>query len=519
MPEKLVLVVVDALHPAMLQRAIDDGSAPTFAALAERGKLVRDCVSSFPSVTPVACSEMLTGVGPGDHWVMGMNWYHRLESRYIEYGSSFEATRVFGLFRAMYDLVYNMNLGHLSWEQRTVFESLGDAGVRTACTPFLIFRGRSRHEVSLEGLTKRALGAVNFRHAVWAPDEFFYGDVYASRETECVGNFGRPGTRDDYAACVSEELVRDGAYDFLLFALPDNDFYSHRHGPDSSDRSIARADEAFARIVEAGGGFDAFLRENAVIVTGDHAQTEISDGLPLVESLSEDWRVLQPNEDQPENAEIAVSPTSRAGAVYMLEDPRRRPVTQERLRAHLREMDGVDLVAWLSDADGMPVTREGVGLGDADAVEAVVERDGRELRFRPGGLVRDRRGARWKLRGDAEALDADVSRGRFDAERYPDALARLWSALVSPHAGDLLISAADGYECVDWGGVTHIGGGSHGSLARDDSLTPLLFVGCGPEEPASHPQWALRDLSSVILEHFGLFSDGGRREQAAGVAT
>ena len=61
---------------------------------------------------------MMTGVGPGEHWVMGMNWYHRLERRYIEYGSSFEATRTFGLFRAMYDLVYNMNLDHLSWETR-----------------------------------------------------------------------------------------------------------------------------------------------------------------------------------------------------------------------------------------------------------------------------------------------------------------------------------------------------------------------------------------------------------------
>ena len=81
-------------------------------------ELVEDMVSSFPSVTPVCCSEMLTGVGPGKHGVMGMNWFHRLERRYIEYGSSFEATRTFGLFRAMYDLVYNMNLDHLSWETR-----------------------------------------------------------------------------------------------------------------------------------------------------------------------------------------------------------------------------------------------------------------------------------------------------------------------------------------------------------------------------------------------------------------
>ena len=48
-----------------------------------------------------------------------MNWYHRAERRYVEYGSSFEATRAFGLFRSLYDTVYNMNMAHLSHEVET----------------------------------------------------------------------------------------------------------------------------------------------------------------------------------------------------------------------------------------------------------------------------------------------------------------------------------------------------------------------------------------------------------------
>ena len=505
MAKKLVLAVVDAMHPGMLRKTIDSGEAPTFAALEERGKMVDDCVSSFPSVTPVACSEMLTGVGPGDHWVMGMNWYHRVERRYIEYGSSFEATRTFGLFRSMYDLVYNMNLDHLSWEAQTVFERLGDAGVRTASTPFLIYRGRRRHELGLEGLARRALAVANFRHAVYAPDEFFYGDLYASRPTGCTSNMGRPGTRDEYSACVGEELVRESAYDFLLFALPDNDFYSHRHGPDAQTESIAKADVNFARLVEAGGGLDAFLRDHAVILTADHAQTAIEQGLPLAEALAEDWRVLEPNAERPEEAEIAVSPTSRAGAVYILGNGPGHAQAHERVTAKLRELAGVDLVTWLAGADGKPLVRTGVGLGDdAGGAEAVVSSNGHELRFRPGSRHRDRRGAEWDLSGDSGALAAEVSGGRFDSERYPDALARLWSALTSPHAGDVLVSAADGYECVDWGGVSHVGGGSHGALSREDSLAPLLFVGCGPRRPRRNPQWALRDLAPVILGHFGV---------------
>jgi hypothetical protein len=303
-------------------------------------------------------------------------------------------------------------------------------------------------------------------------------------------------------------LVREGAYDFLLFALPDNDFYSHRHGPNATVKSIAKADTNFARIVDAGGGLDSFLDQHAVILTSDHAQTSIEHGLPLADDLAEDWQVLQPNADRPEEAEIAVSPTSRAAAVYILDPGSSQPATHERLRLRLRDMDGADLVAWLADPEGAPLVRSGVGLPRVDPIHAVVERNGFELRFRPGGQLRDLRGNGWNLSGQPEALAADVTRGRFETDTYPDALARLWSALTSPHAGDVLISAADGFECVDWGGISHAGGGSHGSLGRGDSLSPALFVGCGPKEVAKQEQWALRDLAPIILDHFGVRSRG-----------
>src|SRR6201999_100459 len=104
--------------------------------------------------------------------------------RYFEYGSSLEATRAFGVFRALYDLVYNINLAHLSPEIETLWERLDDARARTACTPYLISRGRHRHEVSLDGLMRRAVDAtrLKFRHHTGGPRELFYGALYASQE-------------------------------------------------------------------------------------------------------------------------------------------------------------------------------------------------------------------------------------------------------------------------------------------------------------------------------------------------
>jgi Type I phosphodiesterase / nucleotide pyrophosphatase len=501
--KKLILTYVDSLRTDMLLHAVDAGRAPTFAALLDRGVFVPDCVSSFPSVTPTACAEMVSGEAADGHWISGMNWYHRLERRYVEYGSSMEASRAFGVFRVLYDLVYNMNLAHLNPGAETLFEQLDDAGLRTACTPFLVYRGRHRHQVSLDGLLRRAVDAtrLKFRHHTWGPAELFYGDLYASREVPCKST-SIPGTRDGYSACCAAELLKDDAFDFLLFSLPDNDHYSHRHGPQASVESIAKADHCFAKLVDAGGGLDAFLARYAVILVADHAQTPVHRGLPLAELLGRDWSVLQPSEVAPEQAQLAISPTGRAAHVYLLPGDGDR-ADPETVREALAAIEGVDLVCWLEDGSGRPLARSGSGSPPFDAT-AAIESSERRLRFRPGKEVGDLRGGRWELTGDLDTIEARVENGVLRSEAFPDPLARVWSALNGPHAGDFVLSLSPGYEAVDWGGVSHAGGGSHGSLHSDDSLGPLLFVGCGPGDANDRAQWTLRDVAPVVLDHFGL---------------
>ncbi len=134
----------------------------------------------------------------------------------------------------------------------------------------------------------------------------------------------------------------------------------------------------------------------------------------------------------------------------------------------------------------------------------MVERGGQAVRFRPGNEFDDLRGGRWELEGELSVLEATIADGRLRSETYPDPLARVWSALTAPHAGDFVVSLAPGFEAVDWGGVTHAGGGSHGALHAGDSLGPLLFVGCGPASADERDQWTLRDVAPVVRKHFGL---------------
>jgi hypothetical protein len=508
-PPKLVLCVIDAMAPEMLVRAAESGAAPVLATLMQRGLYIPDCVAAFPSVTPVCAASIVTGTAQDEHHIPGMNWYLRdsEESRYVEYGSSLRAAQRFGIARQLTDTVYNMNRAHLSPRTLTVFETLDDANVRTAGTTYLMYRGRHRHEPQRDTTLARLLAGTFARHPVMGPRELFYADVFASRRTGCRSTLGMPGVRDRHSGCVSAYMVEHDLFDFLLLSLPDNDWHSHKRGPDGQLTSIAAADLQLARVMEVAGGVDEFLAEHALIVMADHSQAPVTTTIDLQGELGE-LGVLQPdnanllgaltgtrtssssrNDVEPR---IAVCPSQRAAMVYALHPPERDAMRASVVTRALA-IEGVDLIAWLArDAHDRPL--EGV----------ISSPDRGELRFAPGGDLCDARGARWHLDGEPSVLHAAVHRGEstLSTPTYPDALSRLWSALTCPTSGEVLLSAAPGYEFIDWGGAAHVGGGSHGSLHVSDSLAPLVLYGVDlPRHPPG--QWAIRDVAPLVTAHFG----------------
>jgi hypothetical protein len=347
-----------------------------------------------------------------------------------------------------------------------------------------MYRGRHRHPASGESALARLVAATLFRHAVWGPRELFYADLFASRETGCRSQLGLPGARDQHAGCVGAFLVEHDLCDFLLLSLPDNDTHSHAAGPGGQVDSLTLADAELQRLADAAGGLDAFLDEHAIIVMADHSHSAIEHRASLRSGFG-DLRVLAPNDPRPELAHIAVCPGWRSGMVYVLDEEHRERITRRAARLAQR-IPGVDLV----------IRRAGE--------EAVVCSPRGELRFAPGTGAADLAGRRWSFAGELRAVGARVEDGILRSEDYPDPLGRVWSALHCENAGEVLLSAAPGYEFTDWGGVDHVGGGSHGSLHRGDSLGTLVFAGAGPQDADERPQWGLQDIAPLILGHFGL---------------
>ncbi|CAA9531521.1 MAG: hypothetical protein AVDCRST_MAG67-4310 [uncultured Solirubrobacteraceae bacterium] len=481
-PAKLILTVIDGMKPTMVQRAMSSGDAPALKAIADRGQYVPGCAAAFPSVTPVCAATIATGVLQDVHEIPSMNWYSRAEQRYVEYGSSFSASRRFGLNRQLVDTIFNMNATHLSPDVPTVFETLDDTEqVRTAGTTYLIYRGRHEHEISRDFALTRAASQL-FKRSALGPRELFYADIFASRKTSCWSRMGLPGMRDQHAGCVGSYLVENDLFDFMLLSLPDNDAHSHKNGPHAQIQSIAAADAELWRVMEAGGGTDAFLDEHAMIVMADHSHSSIERRIDLTGAFA-DWRVLPPSGAGARHAELALCPAQRSAMIYLLLEARESALTSVVERA--RAIEGVDLVMWW----------------DAERVRIGGERG--ELSFAPGDEVADARGRRWSVDGELDTLLAHVEDGVLHCDNYPDGLTRVWAAMNCPTSGDVLLSAEPAYEFPDWGNRAHVRGGSHGSLHRVDSLGALLFCGVPAPPQRTDGNWSIADVAPMIIEHFG----------------
>jgi hypothetical protein len=274
----------------------------------------------------------------------------------------------------------------------------------------------------------------------YGPKRFFFYNLFESDATGApLAVFGRAqGSIDAYAAAVGRWLVTRDGFDFLVYYLPDYDFASHAHGPDEAFEALGRSDAAIGALLDAAGGPEEFLDRYAVVFCSDHGQTHVDRNVRLQEPFASD-------------ADVLVTASNRAGMLYRL------PGCKLDSRQLALRLDGFE------------------------AAETVLFREGDEV-------IARRDGEDFRVDRDAELFE------------YPDGGMRAWAAVNNPNAGELIVSAAPGYEFADLAGRHHAGGGSHGSLRRGDSEVPMLTIGL-----ESQPQ-SIVEIAPAVLQHFGVES-------------
>jgi predicted AlkP superfamily pyrophosphatase or phosphodiesterase len=459
-PKGLILCIIDGLTPAMLERGLDEARLPALGLLSECGSYTRG-TTTFPSVTPVCLTSIATGAHPDVHGVPHLVWYHRQERRVVEYGSSFAAVRAAGTRRSIRDSIFAMTHEHLSREAVTVFEALEDEGLDCGAINFTCYRGRTRHAIKLPVPT----GRNRWYEAAWGPRRFFFFNIYESDPTGApLAIRSRPeGSIDAYAATIGRWLVTRDGFDFLVFYLPDYDYASHIVGPEGALAALERADASVGELMAAAGGPEEFLDRYAIVVCSDHGQTRIDRVASLQDSFA-DLEVFSGRRgSHPADADVVVTASNRSGMVYSLDG---RPARD--LAERLDGAPSVDVVLFREDG------------------QAVARRDGAEVRFFPDN-------GSWRIAGDEQVLDAD---------RYPNPFERSWCALQCPNAGEVIVSAAAGWEFEDLGRRHHAGGGSHGSLLAGDSTVPMIAAGF--DEPPLPEDPSVTELAPLALAHFGV---------------
>jgi len=429
---RVIVLLADGARPDTLRDALDSGELPAIERMRREGAM-HELTSVFPSVTGPAYAPMLMGRFPGPVGLPGLRWHDRSHtaSRFPDYSRSYVG--------------YQMGEvdGDLDPAAPTIFELVHDSTAALS----VITRGLPKH---------RQLLRLDLRSAFRAITTHFRGDVARWLEVD----------RDISRAVIAH--ATDDPARFLFAAFPGVDKTSHADGhagprPRQALRIVDDTVAALREHLETQGEW----KDTWLWVTSDHGHSSVERHEDLAQVVEDaGFRVLAHPKVLRRRPTAAVMVSGNAMAhVYCHLDRRERPfgaglgANEQRLAAALVERESVDLLLVPMDRDRCAVrSRRG---------DAVVR--GRAGRF---GYERGT--------GDPLGIGHDLSwvtpDEAYDATRdtdYPDSIVQVASMTASPRAGDLILSAARGWDLrARFEPIPHRS--AHGALHREHMLVPFV---------------------------------------------
>ena len=428
----VIIIVADGARPDTLAEWIDAGQLPALAGLRAVGGR-HTITTCFPSVTGPAYLPFLCGRHPAPIGLPGLRWLDR--SRCVARGWGHARSYV----------------GH---EMRKVDTDL-DPAVPTAFE--LVPGSLGALSVIRRGLGRRDRLGTDFRSAFRTARIHFTGDVGGWLDT------------DRKIADSVARRVREGRPRFVFAALTGVDKTSHQRG--HRDPLVLDAlriiDGLVARLLadaDAKGRAEGLL----LLVVSDHGHSPVSAHEDLA-GLVASWghRVIAHPWMLRTRPTVGVMVSGNAMAHLYLEPARReRPGwidLEPRWRALLDRLlarPSVDL-ALLPVEPGRTIV-----AARARGRAVVIEHHGR-YGYEPvdgdplglGGPVRD--------------ADEDDAWARTRDGDYPDALVQIARIAGAPRSGDVILSAARGWDFrATYEPIPHVS--SHGALHREHMLVPLL---------------------------------------------
>jgi len=298
---------------------------------------------------------------------------------------------------------------------------------------------------------------------------------------------------DRETAEVIVRRMREERPDFVFAAFTGVDKASHARGHDDPlvNEAMHIVDDAAARLradAEQGGWWD----ETHLWIVSDHGHSAVHThedlaavvGATGLRTVAHPWSAgIAPD------AAVMVSGNAMAHLYLELDQCERPwwPALSERhggLADALLEREAVDLML-------LPMCGARCAVRSAQRGSAIVERKGTTYRYRRESG--DPLGIRADFEGSADEA--------FDVMRdgdYPDAIVQIATLAASSRAGDIILSAAPGWDFrARYEPIPHRS--AHGALHRDHMLVPLLTN----RPPARTPR-RTTDVFASALEALGV---------------
>ncbi|GAA4706373.1 alkaline phosphatase family protein [Brevibacillus fulvus] len=489
--KKVLLFLIDSMMPEVLDQCIAEDKAPALKFLVEKGQYISDCVTAFPTMTASVDCSLITGVYPDQHKVPGLVWFDPASKKIVNYLNGFLPVYRIGVEQCATNVLFDLNESHLSKNVKTVHEELEERGLVSGSINVIAHRGKEKHKAALPFLVD-VLTSFQLHRTISGPQILSVGTFVKPsifRPINWSWSHSMPsrfGINDMYAIDVLIEVIRSGKQpDCTCIYLPDNDHKLHV-SPDQAVNHLAQVDQQLVRFLDSFETWDEVVEKNVILLISDHGQTKIGrderHNISL-DKLLADLRIYKLGEPVRDDDQLVICNNERMTYLYPLQPDISGEVIN-RLEADPR----IDIIAWKEQG----------------WVNVYNGENRKRLRYKKGGAIRDIYRSAWTIEGEREALDLHFNEeGVLFYANYPDGLARLYGSLYSQETEMIVITAAPGYEFLSEYSPTHLGGGSHGSLHRQDSLIPLVVVGAA--HPFKKPA-RLIDVKDFILQQLAVES-------------
>jgi hypothetical protein len=483
---EVILFIVDGVNADIFQEMLEAGELPNIQTyFVDRGIYIPRATTVTPSITYPCLTSLVTARTPGDHGILGINWFDRNQLIWRDYHTIAQKNTLDGDYIAP-----------------TIFEQ---------------FPNRSTYAVSLQPHR----GATKFFENAWSNASAYAFSMWDQMDRTTLSRMGE----------VSQLARERGEWPaFTVFYLMSPDFNAYSHGLESDQyrKSLVHTDTqlgATLKMLDDAGVLDSVI----IALTSDHGMVQVNRHFALEDFLRDEMglEVAPQKLWEKTTFETRLKTYRRYNTVLNCSGNRYAAI---QLRAPGRVVEGEQqFESWPtrptdSDLYKYP-TREG-GTSDLpktlvaeEAIAAVAWGDSHSVRLRTDAGLVEFAGDPYTgtigytcLEGDDPLgwegkVDATLLNGSMTAERtwqeqtagldYADFPTQLMDYFGARRAGDLVVFA-DG----DWD-FRQTNRAGHGGIAAAELHVPVLIAGrdITPQTVDIHPRSI--DLPVTLLRLMG----------------